>query len=272
MHLELDPRLLRALPTGGISVRSEEISSFCHSGRLLQAPHESQLYARSMARYFQFERSLESIFGAHTAALWGLIGQEAFSETGLFKLYSGQTLRLNGDFANPNFFSDMADEIRAQVMQVRNPSKFFLETKAKLERENPIILHLRLGDYIRLERVYGRPSPNYFRDCLARFASVGDGRPIWIFSDDPEAAKEMMSGHIPSAHYILTSKDSRPIESLVLMSASDIKILSNSTFSWWAAFIGQPNSKVTVFPRTATFTDSEPNTGLLLPGWISVDR
>jgi hypothetical protein len=61
------------------------------------------------------------------------------------------------------------------------------------------------------------------------------------------------------------SPENYPEEDLMLMSQSDALIMSNSSFSWWAAQLGN-RSKIVVCP-TKWFRDIMDPEGLIPPEW-----
>jgi hypothetical protein len=68
---------------------------------------------------------------------------------------------------------------------------------------------------------------------------------VLVFSDDIVAAKQIFSQldiSLP-VQFVEPLEDS-PEETLILMSKSDALVISNSTFSWWAAQLGNKNKFV----------------------------
>lgn len=252
----------------GVSQWPEEISSFNHEG-ILEAKTSTSIRRLAQMAY-QAERFLGDAFGSRVTAIWGSAASELRSADGAY--FSGKTIRrLNSYFAEASFFEDVASEITTQVVDIKNPSSFFMEQHSALKETNPAVVHVRLGDYKNLRHVYGELGPDYFRRARDLTVAHDPKLPIWVFSDEPEGAREVLGTVFPAAHYVAPPKEARPIESLVLMSMSGYKILSNSTFSWWAAFLGRETEKLTIFPRPLSAAARLKHEGtFLLKSWVQV--
>jgi CheY-like chemotaxis protein len=71
---------------------------------------------------------------------------------------------------------------------------------------------------------------------------------VLVFSDDFALAKKLFGNiEVPFPVQFAESPDDNPEESLMLMSKSDALVISNSSFSWWAAQFGN-KSKFVVRP------------------------
>jgi hypothetical protein len=68
--------------------------------------------------------------------------------------------------------------------------------------------------------------------------------------------------------FVESPKDSHSFESLILMSRSSSLIIANSTYSWWAATLGNPD-KITVCPAK-WFVQMEDPQDLYPESWIQV--
>jgi len=69
------------------------------------------------------------------------------------------------------------------------------------------------------------------------------GNPIWLFSDSTEATFLETFDFIVDK-FVDPSFDLTPAETLVLMSKGKAFVISNSSFSWWAAYVASENSPV----------------------------
>jgi hypothetical protein len=91
-------------------------------------------------------------------------------------------------------------------------------------------------------------------------------RPSSCFSDDIIAAKELLRNlEISIPIQFAEPQDNNPEESLMLMSRSTVLIMANSSFSWWAAQLGN-RSKFVVCPSKWFRNMLEPY-DLIPPNW-----
>jgi len=89
-----------------------------------------------------------------------------------------------------------------------------------------------------------------------------------IFSDDPEWSKNYMKTQFSKLNQIF------PIEKdyieLYLMSCCNHQIISNSTFSWWAAYLNTFNEKIVCAPRNWFGPQGVKKHDLYIDDWIII--
>jgi hypothetical protein len=126
--------------------------------------------------------------------------------------------------------------------KLRLKEGFVRESKAKMPRlfeRQVICIHIRRGDYVGNE-AYHQLTPNYFIDALLTHFPDWRNYNILFLSDDIEYCRT----HFECVHNAFFSKN-RDIVDLALASACDHFVISNSTFSWWCAWLGEkPHTKV----------------------------
>lgn len=146
----------------------------------------------------------------------------------------------------------------SMILGLKTESPWLRKLTVELEQSNPIVIHIRLGDYVQAKHVFGLLSTDYYLNALKLFPASTENNPVWVFSNDIPAAKEYfeeMSGQY--YRYINEPEDSDPIEILTLMSRASKIVIANSTFSWWAAWLGN-REKVVVAPIPWYMNTREP--------------
>ena len=139
-----------------------------------------------------------------------------------------------------------------------------LELLAKVEK--PIVLHLRIGDYEN-EIKFGRPSETYYEKAVLELWKTGMHKKIWIFSDSPEKAKNILPDWIlDSARWISNDNDSAAL-TMEAMRHGFAYVISNSTFSWWGAFLTH-NEDARVIAPTPWFRSLTEPLEMLPPHWV----
>ena len=137
--------------------------------------------------------------------------------------------------------------------------------------EQPTIsVHIRRGDYLNLQDSFGVLSSEYYQSAI-NFTLKNSSKQyarVLVFSDDFVLAKKLFSNiEISLPIQFAESPDDYPEESLMLMSKSDALVISNSSFSWWAAQLGN-KSKFVVRPSKWFRGMSDPEE-LFPPEWHS---
>jgi len=93
-------------------------------------------------------------------------------------------------------------------------------------------LHVRRGDYLNIQHIHYVQSLEYFQQAVEKISA----RRILVFSDDIEWVESQ--DFFRNDRFILC-RGLNELETLSLMSlCTEGAICSNSTFSWWGAFLG----------------------------------
>lgn len=146
-----------------------------------------------------------------------------------------------GYFQQPENFSSLRSEIQATFDEVF--SKYFTEPNWGLPYA---ALHVRRGDYVsnsrNLERL-GVCTTDYY---VSAISIISDELQLFIVSDDPEWCRKILIPRI-SRNATIIAGQSDFTDFALLRNAKEI-VLSNSTFSWWAAFTGRADKKIVPSP------------------------
>lgn len=125
--------------------------------------------------------------------------------------------------------------------KLRFKSEFVQACKAKhqkiFERET-ICIQVRRGDYVGNKNYYQIPVTFYIDALMTYF-------PQWrecniLFTSDDIQYCQVHFGCLPNAIFSVNNSE---IEDLALASCCDHYIISNSTFGWWAAWLGEERAK-----------------------------
>lgn len=158
--------------------------------------------------------------------------------TGLFPIIFVKT----GFFQSEDFFDKQDVDFYLKDNHLTK-AKMLL---AELEKDNVVFIHVRRGDYLQevyngkqdisLPKAYYQNAINFFVDKLHN--------PFFVFlSDDGEYVQQEFA-HIENKYI---SNNSMLVD-LAIMSLCDYGVLSNSSFSWWGAYLSE-NKKNMIFPK-----------------------
>jgi len=125
---------------------------------------------------------------------------------------------------------------------------------------NPISIHIRRGDYVN-HPGFWVVTLEYIQEALNQFTD--DEYTFLIFSDDIEWCK-----HVFPEGVIFMEQNSQ-FEDLCLMSLCNHNIISNSTFSWWGAYLNKNPNKKIVAPSN-WFIPSKSLIDLYPKNWIII--
>lgn len=157
---------------------------------------------------------------------------------------------LDGYFQSWKYSKSIATTLRDELRAISEPSPWYFAIRDELiGLEDFIGLQVRLGDYLK-HPTLGHVTPSYFSSALKLLPFADETIPIVVFSDEVDRVKDL--GLTPRGRKIIAispPRESRPIESLNLMSLARHLIISNSTFGWWAAWLGHTENRHVLVPE-----------------------
>ncbi len=181
---------------------------------------------------------------------------------------------LGGMFQSERFFAPVADLLRLQF-SIRYPAAPGVAGVAARIRSGPsVAVHVRRGDYATnagFRRELGVLDPVYHERAFRLVRERHPAATFYVFSDDIEAvAREIRP---PGPHVFVRPQPGWPAhDELRLMSLCDHFIIANSTFSWWAAWLGTNPGKLVVAPDP-WFSGPDRDVSDVVPsGWLRLPR
>lgn len=143
---------------------------------------------------------------------------------------------LNGYFQSHKFFTE--EEAR-EYLSFRPDIEAELCSRYNLE--NSVSIHVRRGDYLKVTHLYEVMTADYYRNALETL----EYDRVLVFSDDIDWCRENLD-FIDNPTFVEGNSD---IEDLIIMSNCKHNIISNSTFSWWAAYLNKNPEKRVLYPE-----------------------
>lgn len=164
---------------------------------------------------------------------------------------------LDGYWQNPRYFSQIKSELVQDFLPKAPLSAPALAWKTRIEQSStPVSLHVRRGDYVdnaHTNSVHGTCGLDYYRAAVNKVLETVENPTFYVFSDDIEWCKQNL-GSLGQLVYIDDTQSA--IDDLMLMSFCQHHIIANSTFSWWAAWLGDDG--LTIAPEN-WFSDLDRN-------------
>jgi hypothetical protein len=156
-----------------------------------------------------------------------------------FKL---QNAFFQGFFQSENYFQDKKELIRHEF-RLKDVVRIDARKHLGIPGEKYIAMHLRRTDYVEFgdETLGGKNLVlpiSYYLNALASIANLNQFK-IVVVSDEIETVKRELN--IENALY---TSDSEMIIDFQVIQQADIAIIANSSFSWWAAYLGNDNKVI----------------------------
>lgn len=176
-----------------------------------------------------------------------------------------------GYFQSAKYFESIGDKL----YQLITSAKLLPHERAYLESVNGdprTSIHVRRGDYLaaRTNEIHGLAEPGYFARAMRLYGRLHPGARFRMYTDSRELASELTA--LGPVELAPPDGELRPIAGLLAMAASDGMIMSNSSYSWWAAWlVSHRDPDATVIAPRPWFRSGESASDLLLPGWPALD-
>lgn len=172
------------------------------------------------------------------------------------------TKRNFGYFQTWRYFDAVGGKSHFYNALLKPRSESCLRTSELIKSQTSIGIHVRRGDYLPLAGEFGILALGYYEKAL-KHLGVNKETQIFLFSDDIDSAEKFLSGLAPNANWVYI-RDTNPLESMLLLSQCQKICISNSTFGYWAAVLGEP---VMVVAPNKWFRNLEDPIDLLPTNW-----
>jgi hypothetical protein len=168
------------------------------------------------------------------------------------------------------------DLVKTELLSALSSSSIFSKVIPS-ESKDEIAVHIRYGDYLQdpaTKQAHGLSSMSYYVQAINVLRSKSSYKRIVIYSDEPEKAlTDFVSEFGENDLDVLAFSGSNEYEDLRGIAASAGIVISNSSFSWWAAWIGQNTIGSSVIaPKPWFSTPSDADTNLICEGWMVLER
>lgn len=179
------------------------------------------------------------------------------------------SVRLQGYFQSWKYFQNITEDI-SQMFSFPADNKVLEVINRNVGRDF-ISIHIRRGDYLNpsTREFHGLASDEYFKNALSLIKSnLAQDLPVVIFTDSHERLSEKLTQI--SDFVVYPEPDIHSGLYMGAMSQAKSFVISNSSFSWWAAFLNVHPHKLVVAPRP-WFAKSDVSASDLLPSnWITL--
>lgn len=150
-----------------------------------------------------------------------------------------------GYFQSEKYFSGYRDQIVSELRVMTPPTAKESEMLNTIKKSNAVGVSIRLGDdYIKSSSL-NVCKPEFYYKAMEQMYKEHSDVEFFIFSDSVDKVKAQFNFDYP-VHYIEGFKD---YESLRLLYSCNHFVISNSSFSWWGAYMGAHKDKIIMAPE-----------------------
>lgn len=251
----------------GITAHGSDIRSFSLAEDIVHIQQETrfpvlvvQNAMNLLANKMPATRTLvEKFMGIHTSVPIGV-------DPRIHTMAPGMLMR--GYYQTFRYVWEVSQAAGYKQFELTEPSAWYRDLSQRALEIRPIMVHVRRGDYAKPANVgFGMLSADYYKAAVEILrAKLGGEVPVWVFSDELSLVRQELAGVIGGeVEYVDPPLGTDAAESMMLMAIGRANVISNSTFSWWAAIL---NPAAPVVAPTAWFKEM-PQPEDLIPGsWL----
>ena len=157
-------------------------------------------------------------------------------------------LFLDGYWQSENYFKDIEDLIKMEFqLKIIPEDPYNQQIMKKINNCNSVCIHIRFFDK---SGVVDSALKNYYLNAIKYIKNQVSDPYYFIFSDVPERAFDYLPFIKGKMEVVYNNKgEENSYKDLWLMSQCQHFIISNSTFSWWAAWLAKNKNKIVIAPK-----------------------
>ncbi len=205
---------------------------------------------------------------------WKFVSESGLSAHNPHLFSTRRNLYLWGYWQSYKYFDDLKGNLKEHIT-LKNPAhNHHSDLLYQVISCESVAVHVRRGDYSATEanmNRYGLLTRTYYEKAMSIIARDFPDCVFFVFSDDPEwAARNLCSSN---NIVIVSGRDTdSAIPDFQLMRMCKHFIIANSTFSWWAAYLGASDRSKIIAPEP-WFSESTVDTRDVLPiHWQKLPR
>lgn len=262
--LVLDPSAIPRGPSG----RAYALASFGIAGRML-GPVERTLIRAQVGH--RVPRPVRAAVRACAARRWTLlVDRQRGFDARLFETAADVVLQGTWQCAGyADCDRDVATRIRDDFTLRDGLPATVTPLAAEIAGCTAVGVHVRRGDYVSdggIARFHGALPTTHYEAAAREIAARVDGATCFVFSDDVAWAAAHLRLPMPTRFVHETAGLPAAIDQRLLASCRHF-IIANSTFSWWAAWLGADAGSIVIAPRR-WFVSAPTPPGLLPATWL----
>lgn len=178
-----------------------------------------------------------------------------------------------GFYQNERYFKD----VEAQVRQAFTFDERLFNERSKLclehirKDDKAVSIHIRRGDYTEPKhwlKLGQYASTTYFLNAIQRMSELVPGAHYYVFSDDLQWVRDNLP--LENATYVDWNTGNDSWQDMMLMSNCHHNIISNSTFSWWGAWLNAHTEKIVMTPKR--WNSSQMSSDLAPASWMAIEN
>ena len=155
---------------------------------------------------------------------------------------------LSGFFQTPLYFESIAGELREELKSLIAEGTHACSDEAlesRLTAPVSVAVHVRRGDYLH-HPAFAVCDTDYYRKSMESMRTRVSNPRFFVFSDDPGWCRTEFQD---ADTEVVDTGSTNPLHDMHLMSLASHHIIANSSYSWWAAWLGDKAGQEIIMPE-----------------------
>jgi len=169
-----------------------------------------------------------------------------------------------GLWQSPKYFEPITDQVRSSIR-----ARLIAASGASLDKKKHTVgFHVRRGDYLAHTQSCNLDYQAYLSAALAKLTAETETSDwlVSVYSDDPDWCEANLS-----APNLEINRGVGMLDDLLGLMQCEHKIISNSSFAWWAAFLGETGGSLVFAPQQWHTGAGNAEAQILRDEWRTVD-
>ena len=185
----------------------------------------------------------------------------------------GDNCEIVGLWQTEKYFKDISEDLKKQFVFSPFVEKENLEVEEEMKKVNSVAIHVRKGNDYLSDHMWDSTCPQtYYLNAINYIKEHVEDPHFYLFTDNIDWVED----NIKEIGY--TVVDWNPIKGrynyrdMQLMSCAKHNIISNSSYSWWGAWLNSNPDKVIIAPKTwfNPAIDYFKNNDIICDSWIAL--
>lgn len=177
-----------------------------------------------------------------------------------------------GYFQSPHYFRSIESRLNSALLN----APLTEAEKAGISKsiEDPrITVHLRRGDFLRMKTdTQVITSVNYALNAIDLITRLGIPPRVRVFTDSPDLVMEELKGIEMDIQLVKDPEIYSPLATMRIMAEGTAMVMSNSSFSWWGAWMMQQRlAQTTIVAPRPWSADGNSRSDLMEKTWLTLD-
>lgn len=177
-----------------------------------------------------------------------------------------KSILLYGYFQSAKYFEKYEQQLKREFVPkipVLDKNRILVK---EIEETESVCVSVRLGDDFQENKMHNVCTLSYYRSAIEIMRKKLKNPKFYFFSDKTELLKRYFY-NIPNC--VFEQGNDPDYEKLRIMSKCKHFIIANSSFSWWAQYLGESSKKIVIAP--SRWYNGKIPCDIYLDSWILVD-